>query len=242
MAAFAGISAAAASTARGTPPPVTRLGFDRAGAMHAAGSKLYTDFAAGYDASGGRFFRFVTTTVTVPAASTNAPASAAVVALSNNSGGAELFVNAGGGSGSVGYNWTGGSGVIALAPNVGDQLTISIYFNQHGRDLFTAADTTTGNSVTVAANVGSPIYTFADVVGAVDNSQVTAPATDTRLWAFASSHLTTYSGARGTLQGPWVTSEVVDTLTGTPSGAIVTDAPVLYNSGQNFGVWLRTTA
>jgi hypothetical protein len=100
-----------------------------------------------------------------------------------------------------------------------------------------------GISYTVTVNnVGSPIFTEADVLGVVDNSKVTAPAMDTRLWAFTGSHLTTYSGVHGTLLGPWVTSEVVDTLTGTSSGAIVTDAPVLWNTGQNFSVWLRTTA
>jgi hypothetical protein len=252
LAALAGIPAAAASAARGMPPPgravvhragpVTRLGLAGAGAAQAANGRLFTNFAAGYDAGGGRFFRFVSTTVTVPAPSTNAPASQAAVVLSGSGQAAEVFVVAGGGAGSVGFNWTHGTGVIGVAPKVGDQVMISIFFDQHGREFFTAADTTTGISRTVTVNAGSPVYTEADVLAVVDNAKVTAPAMDTRLWAFTGSHLTTYSGVRGTLLGPWVTSEVVDTLTGTASGAVVIDSPVLWNSGQNFGVWLRTTA
>ena len=252
LAALAGISAAAASAAQSAPPgramvrqawPITRLGVADAGAAQAGtGTRIFTNFAAGYIAGGGRYFRFVNTTFTVPAVSANAPASSAVIGLGGQKQHADLVVLPGGGSGSVGFDWTNGSGTINLSPNVGDQITISIYFNQHGTDIFTADDTTTGITATVSADVGSPIYTAAAVLGEVDNSKVTAPAADTRLWAFSSSHLTTYSGVRGTLLGPWATSEVVDTLTGDSSGATVIDAPVLWNSGQNFGVWLRTTA
>ena len=43
----------------------------------------------------------------------------------------------------------------------------------------------------------------------------------------------------GTLTGPWTTTEIVDTTTGNSAGAVVINPNVLWNSGQNFGVWLR---
>jgi hypothetical protein len=36
--------------------------------------------------------------------------------------------------------------------------------------------------------------------------------------------------------------EVIDTTTGTSAGAVVVNSPLLWNNGQNFGVWLRMTA
>lgn len=54
--------------------------------------------------------------------------------------------------------------------------------------------------------------------------------------------MTTYSGVHGTLLGPWTTYQVIDTTTGTAAGAVVISSPVLWNNGQNFGVWLRAAA
>jgi hypothetical protein len=44
---------------------------------------------------------------------------------------------------------------------------------------------------------------------------------------------------KGTILGPWATSETVDTINANPSGAVVMSPSALSNGGQNFGVWLR---
>ena len=49
----------------------------------------------------------------------------------------------------------------------------------------------------------------------------------------------TYNGDRGTIMGPWATSEYTDTTTGTSAGKVVMNAPALTNNSQDFGVWLR---
>ncbi len=71
---------------------------------------------------------------------------------------------------------------------------------------------------------------------------MTAPQSSTRLWALSGSKATTYTGVHGTLTGPWATTEIVDTITGNSSGAVVTSPNVLWNGGRNFGVWLRPSA
>jgi len=54
--------------------------------------------------------------------------------------------------------------------------------------------------------------------------------------------VTTTAGVHGTLLGPWNTSQVIDTRDGSASSPVVTNAPTLWDNGQNFGVWLRVTA
>ena len=68
---------------------------------------------------------------------------------------------------------------------------------------------------------------------------MTSPSADTRLWDFSSSHVTTYSGDKGTTLGPWATSEIIDTIGASTSGTVVMSPSALSNGGQNFGVWLR---
>src|SRR6266540_3650479 len=105
-----------------------------------------------------------------------------------------------------------------------------------------ASTTTGGVSQTTRVDVVPVVYTAAEVAGVVNNANVVAPKADTRLWAFSGTRVTTYTGVHGTLLGPWTTHQVIDTTTGTSAGAVVISSPVLWNSGQNFGVWLRTTA
>jgi hypothetical protein len=52
--------------------------------------------------------------------------------------------------------------------------------------------------------------------------------------------VTTYTGTHGSLTGNWTTSQVIDTTSGTPSGHVVFSPSFLFNSGANFGAWLRT--
>ena len=71
---------------------------------------------------------------------------------------------------------------------------------------------------------------------------MTPPRADTQIWQFTGTQVTTYSGAHGSILGPWATTEAIDTTDGTPAGAVVADATVLPhwpNPGGDFGVWLR---
>ncbi|HEU5385411.1 MAG TPA: hypothetical protein VFV73_05880 [Streptosporangiaceae bacterium] len=44
---------------------------------------------------------------------------------------------------------------------------------------------------------------------------------DTRLLQFTNTHVTTYSGDRGTLTGPWATWKYIATTTGTAAGTVI---------------------
>ena len=50
--------------------------------------------------------------------------------------------------------------------------------------------------------------------------------------------MTSYSGIRGTVTGPWLTTELIDTLDGTSHGQwVLFPRPPWGNSDQNFTVW-----
>ena len=70
----------------------------------------------------------------------------------------------------------------------------------------------------------------------IDNSAVTPPSADIRLWEFTTSRVTTYNGDKGTVLGPWATSEWTDA---SASSAVVMNPSVLSDGGGNFSVWLR---
>ena len=186
-----------------------------------AGPPSYNHGWAGYTV-GGSSFRYVSTTVTIPPRTIRgAAAGAAFVALQHAGPTglpeAMMLVSPGGGVGSVTYLATGG-GELAVSPHVGDRVALSIYDDQHGHDYFTATDITRRTSQTVRVNGGT--YDLARL-GAGPGSSAAPPAADIKLWQFTDSHLTTGSGDRGTILGPWTTSKVSVTSTGTASGTIV---------------------
>lgn len=210
----------------------------------------YTDGLAGYEASGGRWFRFVSTTLTVPAATQ--PASAgdiAMIWLGQNGATprayATITVLPGGGADSIRYAASYGprnnAGTFAISPKPGDRLAVSVYYDRQGHDYFTVSDLTQAATQTamVNADLAGTAYTTAGIGGEISNSAVTPPSADTRLWDFSGSHVTTYSGDKGTILGPWATSEIIDTIGASTSGTVVMSPSALSNGGQNFGVWLR---
>jgi hypothetical protein len=79
----------------------------------------------------------------------------------------------------------------------------------------------------------------ARVVDYLDNDTVVAPPADVRLWAFTGTRVTTYGGTRGSILGPWATSQMIDTTDGMAAGAVVMSPSALSNAGQDFTVWLR---
>ncbi len=231
-------AAAAAGITLGT------LGFAGAGspATAAPGSispPAYSPSWAGYSVGGGRWFRFISTTLTVPAVN-----GGAVIGLSHGQPVgepfAELEVNQEGGPGGVSVEAhvsPGGYGRLPLSPRAGDQLAISIYYDQHGHDYFTASDTTQHITRTVRLTAGSVIYDHGFVVGGGGPDY--PPQADTRVLQFTGSHVTTYTGAHGTLTGPWATWQYIATTTGTAAGTVIASPSGLSNGGADFGIWLR---
>ena len=215
----------------------------------AAAPVIYTVSQAGYSTGGGRWFRYVQTTVQVaPLPAQPGNAGYAEVVLGGTREPVYLGVKAGGSASSVGWSagvppfGMGGGAFSALAPKPGDLLQLSIYYDRAGHVFCTATDSTQGISQTVTLPVPSTVFTAAEAAGVVHNATVSAPKSATKLWAFSGTKATTYSGVRGTLLGPWTTSEVVNTTSGTVAGALVTSPRPLWNNGQNFTVWLLPSA
>ncbi len=218
------------------------------GGPHAIGSVVHTTSQAGYVAT-GQDFRYIATTVTVaPAPAAVFNQSLAEVMLGSTFGApVRLAVPAGGGANSISYAWRSGTEwqmghFTNVSPKAGDILTLSIY-SQHGRMSLTAYDVTQHVSQTVEVNTAMTTFNAAEAAGVVNNGTLVPPEPgDIRLWDFTNTAVTTVSGVHGTLLGPWTTSQVIDTQNGTANGAVVINAPVLWNNGQNFGLWLRGTA
>ncbi len=235
-------AAVAAGTALATLG-IAGVGAQAMAAPASLGSASYHRDWAGYTAS-GRWFRFVSTTLTVPARtlpSANSGAAAIMLNQARPTGlpTAEMMAEPGGGPGSVTAGADpGGSRTLRMSPKVGDQLRISIYYDRHGHDYFTAVDITQGTTETVRLTVGGVAYTKAWLQG-IAVGTVNPPQADTRLWQFTNSRVTTYTGVHGTILGPWTTNEVIGTTTGTSAGTVVVSPSGLWNGGANFGVWLR---
>lgn len=206
-------------------------------ATQSMGPVIYTQPFAGYETGGGRWFRYVSATLTLepPQASSSGPIAAAISLQHGGLDGtpsAALIVMA---TGDRVLCSCGGT--FHISPGYGDRLALSIYYDRHGHDYFTVADLTQHATQTVRQPVPNVVYDGAGLLGEADG--VTPPTADVRQWQFTSSRLTTYTGAHGTILGPWTTSPVIATSTGTSSGVVVQSPSRLHNGGQNFGIWLR---
>jgi len=196
----------------------------------------YTSAFPGYADSGGPF-RYIATTLTVPARQ-DPPANGGQVRVSLGHNGGTTFrppeagigVLPGGGPDSINYCGTTASGAFTISPNVGDQVTVSIYYDQHGHYFFIATDLTQHTTQTVTTRAfyaGQTPLNSAKVLAYLDNDTVVPPPADAQIWQFTGSKVTTYRGDHGTILGPWATSRWIDTTDGTHAGAVVADASVL---------------
>ena len=239
----AAVAAAVLATAGGLAPGAAAA---VSAGTHLTGAPVYDRTWSGYQAGGGRLFRFIDTTVTVPPRIIPAgnDGSAALMLSQAGTGPALVTVAPGGGPGSVTWAARGhASGRFHLTPLAGDQVAVSLYYDQQGNDSFTATDLTQHITQTVRVAVGVVVYDSARLAVATAGT-VAPPSADTRLWQFTGSHLTTYTGTRGTITGPWTTSPLTATSDGTAHSAVKASPSFLWNDGQNFGDWLRadTTA
>ena len=235
-----------AVTAAGITLTLTALGLaggsvPAAAAAPSMSPPVYSTAQAGYAAT-GRWFRFVAATVTVLPVGGPTGYGDMLVVLQHDvpvgSVGAVILVRPGGGSGSVEWGSLQKITPFGLSPNAGDQLRASIYYDGRGHTYFTAADLTQGISRTVRVRTGDVVYNKASLVNTVASNGF-PPTADIRLWKVTGARLTTYSGVRGTVTGPWQTSPVIETTTGTAAGTVSTSPAALGNGGADFSIWLR---
>ena len=239
---------------------VAALGLAGAGAAGAATATsrasipiVYTQGTAGYSDGHGlaRLFRFVGTTVPVAACQptsiipNKSDNPSAMIALRGVEAAqeADLVVVCGGGPDSIVYTDNGGSGVIDLAPSVGDVLRISVYREVTAlKDQYTVTDTTMGvtRQVTVSTATLGVKYHYAELGSVINNGGIASrPVLTTRLWVFKDCNVTTYTGVHGAILGPWPTYRLWDTSDGTASGASLMYPSTPSGNGRDqFGTWL----
>jgi hypothetical protein len=216
-----------------------------AATTHAASDPIiYTSSQGGYTAS-GRWFRFVATTVKVPAPGAYSDYAEVVLGGATVSP-VTLAVAAGGGPTSVAWSvgvppfGMGGGALTKVDPGVGDTVLIDLYYNRSaGGVVATASDLTTGRTQAVTIGASTKALFSAAEAAAVLRNPASPPSADIRLWQFTGSAVTTYTGVRGTISGPWTSNEVVDTTNGGSSGQVVMSPSFLFSHGADFGAWLR---
>jgi hypothetical protein len=209
---------------------------------HPAVPPRYTKNSTGYVTDGGWRFRYIQTSLRIPACQADPAdnAGAAISLVGDSKHLASIAVVCGGGAHSIGYfDRHQRAGSFRLSPSVGDVMTIGIYHTA-GHDYFSATDTTTGAAQTVAATTQpAVVYHHAALLVSLHSTTVHVPASDVRLWSFTNALVTSYSGERGTLSGPWATRKLVATSDGTAAGTVVMSPSGSPGKGQSFAAWLR---
>jgi len=234
-------AAVAAGIALGT------VNFAGAGSPARAASQSISPPSYGWPgyAVSGRWFRFLSTTVTMPSISGPTANQGVEIGLGHGTDYGQPFAQlavepaAGDQPGSVDAHlgptsWT----ALPVSPRVGDQLAISMYYDQRGHVYFTATDITQHVTGTVRLTAGNVVYDHGYMVGLGGWMQF-PPQADTQLLNFTGSKVTTYRGDRGTLTGPWATRQSIATTSGTAAGTVIASPSALSGGGANFGVWLR---
>jgi hypothetical protein len=189
----------------------------------------------------GRWFRFVGTTVTVPA-----PGAydhyAQVRLRGQNVAGVNLAIKPGGQVGwAVGVAPFGmGGGTLDIGAKAGDMVRIDLYYDTTGGGVTaTATDLTTKVAKAVTISEGKTAIFSKAEIGTVLHNPASSPTADSRLWQFTDTAVTTTTGVHGTVTGPWTTTMVIDTINGQAGGQVVMSPSFLFNNNANFGVWIR---
>lgn len=147
------------------------------------------------------------------------------------------------GCGRYGVNFIGAGGPApaSFRMSPGDLIQMAVSYGPKSHSITWAlADLTrgvAGAAVTIGAKT---VYTKALITGGFGS--FTAPASRFRAFEFTHSVVVTSSGHRGTLTGPWTTSQVVMTSNGNSSGQVEATSPVLWNGGHNFGTWVHAAS
>jgi hypothetical protein len=224
-------------------------------ASAATGTTIYSSSGSGYRVS-GRWFDYIKTEIQLP---TNAecarlykvihPGAFSVsVGLGNPNPSVQLIISDVPTSTRCG-RYTArldNAGMVTPGPfamSPGDRILMSVVYapsspligGQHSVSGH-LLNLTRGDGSTIA-DLASKTYTTAQVIGGFGS--FTAPSSRFRAFEFTESAAQTYTGHKGTLTGPWTTSQVVMTSNGRSSGTVKASSPVLWNGGRNFGTWVR---
>jgi len=200
----------------------------------------YTSSRAGYMDS-GRWFRFVGTTVKVPAPG-DYDHYAQVRLRGQNVAGVNLAIKPGGQVGwAVGVAPFGrGGGTLDIGAKAGDTVRIDLYYDKTGGGVIaTATDLTTKVKAAQTISEGKSAIFNKVEIGTVLVNPASSPIADARLWQFTDTAVTTTTGVHGTVTGPWTTTMVIDTINSQPGGQVVMSPSFLFNNDANFGVWAR---
>lgn len=93
----------------------------------------------------------------------------------------------------------------------------------------------TGGGAFTTAFAGADV--LSDAYASLGAGTFSRPATDVRAFQVSSVLITSYSGQKGSILGPWPSQQVE---LGTSSNNVEANAPVLFSAGHNFAVWLRS--
>ena len=244
LAAAAMAAAAITTLSLAVPGAASARTSSQAAAGHVVRS--YTKTMAGYEMTGGGWrFRYIKTTYTVSRNVTPLESAARItMVLGGKNGSVYLSPYDNGGSIEYWLSVWDYSQNLYIPQSVGDKITISIYYDrQAGKVFLTAANLNTGHKATVALGVKSWVFTRARLVaGGPTWSTWNFASRDTRLWAFRDTTLTSYCGYHGTILGPWNTTRIIATHSGTSAGKVVLWPTWPWSNARNFGVWWRAAS
>jgi len=224
-------------------------------ASAASGTTFYSSSGSGYRLS-GRWFDYIETEVQLP---TNAecaqlyrvvhPGAFSVSAgLGNPNPSVQLVISdiptstrCGRYTAKLDHDGTVTLGPFAMSP--GDKIRMWVLYAPNS-PLISGQHSVSGHLLnltrgdgTTIGDLASTTYTTAQVIGGFGS--FSAPSGKFRAFEFTGSAAETYTGHKGTLTGPWTTSQVVMTSNGRSSGTVRASSPVLWNGGRNFGTWVR---
>lgn len=227
-------------------------------ASASTGTTVYSSTGSGYAVS-GRWFHYVKTRIELP---TNAlcaqihkvvrPGTFSVMTeLSSPDTYVQLVISdtpTSAGCGKYTATWVH-DGTVTAVPfpmAAGDRIKMWTFYAQASPPI-NGEHSVGGHLFNVTTGAGSAVgdlanatFTNAQIIGGFGS--FTAPASQFRAFDFTNSAVETYTGARGTLTGPWTTSQVVMTSNGQSSGTVEASNPALWDGGRNFRTWVRAAA
>jgi hypothetical protein len=129
----------------------------------------------------------------------------------------------------------GAQSAMDIEPSAGDTVLMAVYYNPATNAMsYRFTDLTTGQTVeNNGTNAQHVVFDSAEAWASF--GAFNQPATGFRAFAFTNAAATTATGDRGTMIGPWTTSQVVLGKKGQAPGA---DCPVLWDGGANFSAWI----
>jgi len=136
------------------------------------------------------------------------------------------------------------SNVNSPVMNAGDNVTLSVFYNAStGFMFFNANDNTSGTFFAARFSDPGALFgsvrvgaEFADFPAGTPGSAFIDPPADFRLALLTNTKVTQLNGTHVSLVK---SAQVVETSDGTSAGTVQVNAPTVFNSGMNTGIWVR---